>query len=368
MRRPAWRFGWGLSILASASLGFTACTVVVKGDKADAGGGSESSDAASAVDAKPPVRADAGVADGSVHIPDGASPDAASRGDAAAKPCPGATGAGLEDSDGDGVLNACDNDDDDDGFLDEDDPDPTDAKNPGDFSTVDRILNDPRVRAALEASSAAGVTVPTHTEREPPALVGTYRSPEKTGTFVATGDNTEVGVKVVGQEARYGDLSPALEISSSSVSFADGAPISYAIAEGNLLRGTGSEFTIYRRFKAVCTESNSNHSRWGIGITSATVDAQGNWDDVLVLNVTIASSGTLTSACASRTAGNGEVVGGWSVARTPTHLKVAVSELEYMCVAGLNAYAPTESWSAEDGGSCRCTEAYAISCAGGDGG
>jgi hypothetical protein len=364
MSKPFSGAGWGRQILALFSVGFTACTVVVKSDKADAGGGpGPAGDAASSADARPtkPAPADAGAVDGAAHLPDGSSPDAASPGDAAAA-CPGATGSGLEDTDRDGVLDACDDDDDDDGFLDEDDPAPTDATNPGDFSTVDRILDDARVKAALDASRAAGVTIPTHTEREPPTVAGTYRSPENTGVFVATGDNNEIGIKVVGLEARHGDLSPALEISSSSVNFANGAPISYAIAEGNLLRGKGTEFTIYRRFKAVCTESNSRHSRWGIGITSATVDPQGNWDDVLVLNVTIAASGTLTSACATRTAGNAEVVGGWSVSRTPTHMKVAASELEYMCVAAEHAYAPTESWPADDGGVCLCTEAYAISC------
>ena len=69
----------------------------------------------------------------------------------------------------------------------------------------------------------------------------------------------------------------------------------------------------------------------------------------------------LTAACAARANGLTENENEWSASLIPLQTKVAASELEYMCVDGDAAYAPTERWSPSEV-TCECTLDYEVAC------
>ena len=148
-------------------------------------------------------------------------------------------------------------------------------------------------------------------------------------------------------------------LDSVSVAFVDGMPNSYGIQRGQLVRGTGNEFTLYKMARSVCTESSSNYTIFSLGMASGTIEAgTGNMLDTLTLTVTIGTSGTLTTACATRLNGLTENEGEWTASETPLIERIDLSALEYMCEDGGNGYAPTETWSRTDGTACTCTTAY----------
>lgn len=281
--------------------------------------------------------------------------------DGGADSCPSAT-SGDADTDGDGEPDPCDADDDGDGFLDGDDPLPLDAAVPGNFSTPESILADARVRAALEAAAAKGYPLGMSTARTPPDISGYWAIPDGTGEFVATGDGRGVGQKRVGTETRR-RVDDELVSQVVGVSFDGPNETSYTIAAGNIVRGEGSSFTEYSRYKIVCNESGSDFAMYGIGLLSGSVEqATGNLVDVRLLSVTVATTGMLTSACESRFSGNTEQVGGWSLAAIPIVEKRTVAQLEHLCVDGENAYAPTEQWMSADGKQCSCGTDYEKVC------
>lgn len=310
----------------------------------------------------------------SVSSPDSATPasghmtaDAGAIIDAAPHtPAPGACAldddAGTRDSDGDGALDACDLDDDGDGFPDVDDPAPKDPLVPGDFSTPEAILNNPIVKKALVAATAAGFPVPTELGRNPPDLSGLRVVDELKGHFVATDDKTSLNSTLVGSEKRtevHGE-----SIATYSVDYAAGKAISYAISSGSLLRGDGDRYTVYSRGKSKCTESSSDHATYRIGISSGILDpTSGDTTNIISLSVTIADTGKLTAACADRGAGTTELPGGWSVYTLDVSRHTTVDQLHYMCVDGGHAYVPTETWSGAAGTACSCGVDYKVHCA-----
>jgi hypothetical protein len=275
--------------------------------------------------------------------------------------CPSATSADA-DTDDDGEPDPFDADDDGDGFLDADDPLPLDAAVPGNFSTPESILADERVRAALEAAAAKGFPLGMSTARTPPDISGYWLIPDGKGEFVATGNGVDVGGKRIGTELRR-RVDDELVSRVVGVSFDGSKETSYTIAAGNIVRGEGSSFTEYSRYKIVCNESGSDFAMFGIGLLSGSVEqATGNLVDVRLLSVTVATTGMLTSACATRFSGDAEQVGGWSLAAIPAVEKRTVAQLEHLCVDGENAYAPTESWTSADGKRCSCGTDYAKVC------
>jgi hypothetical protein len=137
----------------------------------------------------------------------------------------------------------------------------------------------------------------------------------------------------------------------------------FQTAQGQLLRGTGNEFTLYSRGKTTCMIGGANYNFWSLGVASATVDpVTGNWKDQKAIAITIADDGTLPTACKIYP-GTAEKEGGWEAWTTPLSAKVPASMLKYMCVDGAQAFVPTETWVRTDGTTCECTLQYTVACA-----
>lgn len=276
--------------------------------------------------------------------------------------CPGIDNPDQTDTDHDGVGDACDPDDDNDGFLDGDDPAPLDASIPGDFSTPEAVLADPRVKTALKAASDAGYPVATHTEHDAPSVAGYYSSADATGTFVATGDGTSVGNAIAGGESRLA-MTSSDTFDSAGVGFTGGSPVSYSVTRGQMLRGTEHEISVYSTGKAVCTISGAHYTVWVISVASATLDAtSGDWKDNASVGVSVLTDGSLTTACKDSFAGNVEVEGGWYASQRPLSAKIQPSALEYMCVDGDEGYIPEETWTGSGNKACSCGTDYKVSC------
>lgn len=274
--------------------------------------------------------------------------------------CPEDASSDQTDTDGDGQGNVCDDDDDQDGFADEEDPEPLDVDVPGDFSTPEKVLADPRMADAIESLREAGFELETYLETNPPDVAGYFRKEAGEGEFVANSGGGGVGVAIIGSESRT-LLSENGRLETSKVSF-DSEPIAFSIVTGQTLRGTGKKFTIYRTSRSVCTESDSNYVRYFVTIESGKVNANGDLVDVLSLGLTVASQGELTPDCADRANGLTENENEWTAALAPLTSKLEVSDLEYMCVDGDFGYAPTETWS-RAAKACECTLDYQVSCA-----
>lgn len=276
--------------------------------------------------------------------------------------CPAVDNPDQLDTDSDGLGDACDTDDDGDGFADADDPAPLDSTIPGDFSTPETILADPRVQSAISQAEQAGVTIRTDTALTPPDLSGYYNRADFLGEFTATDNGTDIGRRLVGSEQRIRQGADNT-ISAANVSYTVGSPIFFGFSEGTLIRGEDNQFTIYRRSRNTCTEAGSDFEMFVIGITSGEWDPlTGNILNSQTLAVNIDTAGELTTACASRIAGAAENVGGWSVYEYALDEFVEPSSLIYMCVDDDEAYVPTEQWTGSDGLACSCTEEYQISC------
>jgi len=287
---------------------------------------------------------------------------AAGSGAAPADNCPESADPDQTDTDDDGQGDVCDADDDDDGFDDDSDPEPKNPAVPGDYSTPEKVLANAKIQEALAALHDAGYDLPTHTETTPPDVSGYTRKEAGDGEFVANSGGGGVGQSIVGFERRI-DLNADGTLDSFEVSFSGSEPTSYSIKHGQLLRGTGNEFTTYSTARTVCTEGGADFAIYSVGIASATLDpATGDWKDRLTLSVTVATSGTKTSACADRFNGETENVDEWTSSLTPLISAVEPATLEYLCVEGGDGYAPTETWAGADGETCECTTEYALSC------
>ena len=239
---------------------------------------------------------------------------------------------------------------------------PLDTDAPGDFSTPEKVLADPRIVAAIEGLRDAGFEFEPHLETDPPDLTGYFRKADGEGEFVANSGGGGIGVNMVGFEVRTRlteDRDRTLD--TARVGFTSGEPISFSIVTSQTLRGTGNEFTIYTTVRSVCTEAGTNYERFAVAIDTGTVDAAGNLIDTLGLNATVATEGELTDKCASRANGLTENENEWSASLVPLQAKVEASELEFMCVDAADAFVPTERWS-RDGTTCECTLDYEVSC------
>lgn len=295
----------------------------------------------------------------------GADGSAGSGGDATGGPasdnCPDDPSSDQTDTDSDGQGDVCDEDDDQDGFLDDDDPKPLDTDVPGDFSTPEKVLADPRIEAAIAGLHDAGFEFEARLEKDPPDVTGYFRKEDGEGEFVANSGGGDVGVNIVGYETRLRATDDS-RLESAELSFTSGSPISFSIVTSQTLRGKGKKYTIYTTFRSVCTEAGSNHVRFGVSIDSGSVDANGNLIDTLSLHATVATQGELSSECAARANGLTENENEWSASSVPLQTKVDPSELEFMCVDRDAGYVPTETWSRSNK-DCECTVDYEVACA-----
>ena len=316
-------------------------------------------EAPGAVGASGGEAASAGAA--GLPTPEGGSPAGGGQSDGGAAGagniCPGVS----PDTDADGIPDACDDDDDNDGFPDTDDPMPLDASVPGDFSTPAAILADSRVKAALEGAAAKGLNVATHLETDAPDITGYYVLGDGAGTFVATGNNVGIGTHRIGYELRYTTHPETTTVDSADVGFTRGRADVFELANGQLLRGTANEITIYARVKSACTTGNASFTVWSIAIISASVDsATGSWTSHAEVGVDVLTQGT--AGCRSQYIANFATVGGWYGVSTPVATKTAVSALKYMCKDEGIGYVPTETWTRSDGSACQCTTNFGVSC------
>jgi hypothetical protein len=271
--------------------------------------------------------------------------------------CPALDNPDQLDTDDDGFGDACDDDDDGDGFADIDDPAPLDPAVPGDFSSPEAILADPRVQTAIEAMEDAGYVFPTHTQLTPPDISGYYLHPRLGTNVVTTGDGTSLGNGVVAHERRFTVTGGTL-IGGAVVEYEGGAPVGYARSDGSFYRGNDTDFTIYSRAKYACVAGLELQY---LDIMSGSVDdSTGNLVSVMSVKVTVADNGMQTSAC--NIIGDLEYEGGWAGSITPLYTKIETPALTYMCVDEGVGYVPGETWTRTAGAACECSATFSVEC------
>ena len=277
--------------------------------------------------------------------------------------CPSVFNTNQLDTDNDSKGNVCDSDDDNDGFNDNDDPAPLDPSIPGDFSTPEAIMQHSLIRKAFEEVENKGFDIPTKQALTPPNLTGYYLLDDSHGTFLATSNNTDVGKSLIGSEIKF--LSePNNHISSTNVFFDNTQPLGYTLEKGSLIRGENNQFTIYSRGKSTCTENGADYKMYFVKVSTAELDTNsGNILNTKNLSVTVATEGNLTTTCANRWAGEGELKGGWTLYTSDLKKRIRdINDFNHMCVDDNNAYIPTEIWTNNSGKSCTCTKEYKVSC------
>ena len=250
-------------------------------------------------------------------------------------------------------------DSDGDGFYDAIDPAPNDATNPGDFSSPEKILDNPKVKVALQAAKNHGMTIRTDLGHNPPDL-SAYYSASVGGGIVATESGRDAGSMLTGSESRVRTNGEHYEKASVYYDFIEAVAFSYT--KGSFLRGEENHFTIYSPEKTTCTEAGSNYSIYSVYIESAVRDPQsGILSERKYTSINLTSSGTLTSACDNRLSGGGK--NKWTIGYIEPSSKINdVTDLEYMCVDDNKAYIPNETWKNSDKQSCKCTTDYEVEC------
>lgn len=302
--------------------------------------------------------------DGGSETPANSPSTVASEGVAPTGPAEGEQPIAEPDLDGDGVADSLDSDDDNDGFLDVDDSAPRDPNTPGDFSTPEAILDDTLVRNAITEAEAQGFTIDALIGGTPPDLGGYYLEPDDETTFVASDNGESVGGTRLGAEFRY-DFRADGRVDGAVVSFDGNEPRAYSFSSNALVRGESERYSRYSRSRLTCTVDGANFSVLFVGISTGRIDA--NSGDIVGrrrLSVSVATDGTRTERCNQLIAGGAEIVGGWSASESSRVFRVEPTEYRFMCVTNdrLRAFAPTESWTEENGESCTCTTDYSRNC------
>ena len=251
-------------------------------------------------------------------------------------------------------------DSDGDGFYDTIDPAPHDASNPGDFSSPEAIINNPKVKAALQIAKEHGVDINPNLGNKPPNLTGYYIRESRGGTTVATETGVDIGSSWVGKELRI--ETKGKHYLHYNTSFTDGGYLGVGYEVGSTLGGDGNSFTIYSPTRFGCFEKDGgNYSTPVIKIISGTRDSDGDLVNRRYLFVKVGTStGTYTAACDARKPGG--AVNKWTIARYAPLKNVDVDELRYMCIEDNKAYVPKEIWTNSEKQSCTCTKDIEIEC------
>ena len=144
----------------------------------------------------------------------------------------------LSDSDGDG-------------FIDVADPAPNDASNPGDFSTPEKILANPKVKKALDIAKAHGVDLNPKLGKNPPNLTGYYHKDVYTGHVVISETGLKNGALLYGSESNV--CSDGSWYQKKYVEFTESSSEKYNNEYHNAyLRGNGKQFTHYKNATHSC--------------------------------------------------------------------------------------------------------------------
>lgn len=245
-----------------------------------------------------------------------------------------------------------------DGFANDSDPDPLDAENPGDFSSVDAILADPLVSAALTDLGDLNIDLDVSTDTSPPqTLSGFYRKEEGQGSFTATSDGTDLGRSVIGIE-HYDVLLPDGLFDSLVAGFTEGVLALTSEGRGNFVRGSGQHFSTFSRDTSLCTAGGSNYRTYSIRIvTGDQEELSGDVVNLQVLAITVAVEGTLTPQCQALLAGESELVGGWSLWTVDRDPQIGPSTLIHLCVDdNEGVHLPGTTFTDQNGNECSCND------------
>jgi hypothetical protein len=255
------------------------------------------------------------------------------------------------DSDGDGLVDACDPDDGNDGFSDSQDPWPMDVARPGDYSTPEKILAAPAVVAALAAAKKAGAELAIQTGTTPPELTGHYIKWFGEGRGIASSDRRAVGMRLSGSESR---LTVRKGIATGAwVSFVPDRRLSFGVNEITLVRGQGDLYTLYEMRRVPCSDGKG--TKLMVSLLSGTWDSTaGRRRDERSLSVVVQMDGKSSAAeCKDKA---------WWVDHTPEIVQVEPGALNFMCRDGATAYVAGESWTRPDDSTCMCTSDFQVSC------
>lgn len=231
-------------------------------------------------------------------------------------PCDPASSTNDPDADQDGMADPCDLDDDNDGFLDNDDPAPLDAADPGDFSSPEAILAHPIVAGAIEQLENRGVEFSPLIDNNGPEIMGNYFAAYCTQTVVASSNNSDIGRCRGAVQAALVPLESdsLLEIGEIVGSSGNGAEF----RRRTWVRGSGTAFTLYGTGSFKCgvdganTPSGDLYRVFQVVITTGEVDPrQGDFLGLRTLFVTVAADGRQSSECNEFIIGENERVGGW---------------------------------------------------------
>jgi len=237
-------------------------------------------------------------------------------------------------------------DSDGDGFHDDIDIAPSDASIPGDFSTPEKILANPKVQKALKIAKENNVNIATALGNNPPNLTGYYRMESGGGDIVATETGLNNSEYFYGIETKVCTDKKYYEYVGSSFGYGNRF-MGKTIVKNAMIRGDGKNFTHYIPQTIIC--KGERQSR--IWIVSGKVNSDGN---IVNRKVVFISVGTASIA---------QTCNKWEVGYYENNNRITnLDELEYMCVDGKKAYVPGETWKNKDKESCTCTKDVEIEC------
>ncbi len=229
------------------------------------------------------------------------------------------------DFDGDGVGNACDEDDDNDGFRDQDDPSPRDARDPGNFSTLEDILANELVQTAIAELEADGYVLIIESGSTPNLRCGEFLWECGEGEFVATGNDENIGESVAGRQVTFTPLDDN-RIELEGARFCNGV-ITSVFTSVQTFRGSGNRTTAWSTGSQRCVDQGSVFSTYTVSLAGRSRDAFSG-DDLgdITLTVVVATRGVrIGNACDY--GGDAEVVGGWQAVLEPAPRQVAPCEV-----------------------------------------
>ena len=237
-------------------------------------------------------------------------------------------------------------DSDGDGFKDYMDVAPNDPSKPVDFSTLEKIVAHPKVKAVLEVAKNNGVPIRIETGTNPPNLTGYWKSGLQ-GSVISSYKGLHDGSSIRGVESRICTAKGYYK--EKIVEFVDTfSDRRYYTVSGSKIRGEGNRFTMYYPFLRSCSDGSN---AYGVHVESGKVDSNGDIVECRSVAVEVAYPGS--TDCGIK----------WKVRKYDTHKKVKdLSDLEHMCVDGNKAYIPKETWKNSKGEFCTCTTDHEAEC------
>lgn len=233
--------------------------------------------------------------------------------------CPNSVGTGSgapdeEDQEHGSPGLSCEGDKDCDGFRDSEDPSPEDDTDPGNFSSLDSVLDDLRVKTALAELSRQGYGLIIHKGTAPTLVCGEFRWHD--GHFVATGNGADVGTFLADSQAQQTPIGDD-RMNSDGIIYWNGETLGTFSSIVNV-QGIGDLTTSWSTGSDRCVQDGSSFTSYWISIESTTTVDGSEYDGGrLSLSVTVATRGEPTRICDERKPGDSEVVGGWAAILQP---------------------------------------------------